>query len=216
VRTEELIVQLAAQPARTGRLAAPWRRSALWLAISAAYAALVILVRPDGFSAAGFSETRFIIEQIATAATAVAAAIAAFCSVVPGYDRRWMLLPILPLAVWLAALGEGCINDWLEWGRTGVQLHNDWACLPVAVTLGTVPAILILFMLRRGAPLVPHTSLMLGAIAVGAMTNFAMRLFHYGDATIMVLFWHVGVAAIFAFVAALLGGQVLKWPRLPK
>jgi hypothetical protein len=216
VKTDELIIQLASKPGRTRRLAPPWQRSVLWLAISAVYAAFVIYLRPDGFSGSGISDPRFVIEQIATLTTAVTAAIAAFCSIVPGYDRRWLLLPIAPLLVWLAALGEGCVHDWLDWGSLGLQVHNDWACLPVAVTLGTVPALAILLMLRRGAPLVPHTSLALGAIAVGAATNFSMRLFHYGDATIMVLVWHFGVAAVFALVASLLGGQVLKWPQAPK
>jgi hypothetical protein len=32
----------------------------------------------------------------------------------------------------------------------------------------------------------------------------------------MVLFWHFGVAAAFAVIAGLLGGQVLKWPDKPK
>jgi len=216
VKTDELILQLASAPGRTGRLAPPWRRSAIWLAISAVYAAVIIFLRPDGFSTEGFSDPRYVIEQIATAATAVAAAIAAFCSVVPGYDRRWLLLPIVPLVVWFAALGEGCVHDWMEWGRTGLQVRNDWPCLPVGVTLGLVPAFAIIVMLRRGAPLVPHTSLALAAVAVGATTNFAMRLFHYGDATIMVLVWHVGMAAVFALVASVLGGQILKWPRAPK
>jgi hypothetical protein len=216
VRTEELIDQLAARPVRTRRLAAPWRRSAVWLAISIGYAAVVIFVRPDGFSAAGLADSRFVIEQAATLLTAVTAAIAAFCSTVPGYDRKWLLLPVLPLAAWLAALGEGCVNDWIEWGATGLQVRNDWACLPVAALLGVVPAAVFLMMLRRGLPLVPHVSLALGAIAVGAVTNFALRLFHYGDATIMVLFWHFGVAAAFAVIAGLLGGQVLKWPDKPK
>lgn len=216
MRTDDLILQLTADPAPTRRLAAPWRRSALWLLVSAVYAALVIFIRPDGFTAAGMADWRFIIEQIATLATAVAAAIAAFCSVVPGYDRRWLLLPIAPLVIWLGALGEGCVNDWLSWGHTGLQVHSDWACLPVATTIGIVPAIVILFMLRRGAPLVPHVSLLLGAIAVGAVTNFAMRLFHYGDATIMVLVWHIGTATLLALIASLLGGQILKWPRAPK
>lgn len=216
MRTDELILHLAAKPARMGRLAPPWRRSVLWLAGSAVYVALVIFLRPDGFSGGGFSDPRFVIEQIATLATAVTATLAAFCSIVPGYDRRWLLLPIAPLLIWLAALGEGCVHDWLDWGRTGLQVHDDWACLPVAATLGVVPALVILLMLRRGAPLVPHASLALGAIAVGAVTNFAMRLFHYGDATIMVLVWHFGVATVFALVASLLGGQILKWPRAPK
>lgn len=216
MRTDELILELASKPARTRRLAPPWRRAALWLMVSAFYMAIVIILRPVGFSGAGFSDPRFVIEQIATLTTAVTAAIAAFCSIVPGYDRRWLLLPIAPLLIWLAALGESCVHDWLDWGSTGLQVHNDWACLPVAAILGAVPALAILLMLRRGAPLVPHASLALGAIAVGAVTNFALRLFHYGDATIMVLVWHVGVATVFALVAGLIGGQVLKWPRAQK
>ena len=103
MKTEELIVQLAARPVRTRRLAAPWWRSGIWLVISIVYAAVVIFIRPDGFSAAGLSDPRFVIEQSATLLTAVTAAIAAFSSTVPGYDRKWLLLPILPLAVWLAA-----------------------------------------------------------------------------------------------------------------
>ncbi len=216
MRTEELIDQLAARPVRTRRLAAPWRRTAAWLAISIGYAALVIFLRPDGFSAAGLSDWRFVIEQTATLLTAVTAAIAAFASTVPGYDRKWLLLPVLPLAAWFAALGDGCVNDWMEWGATGLQVRNDWACLPVAALLGIVPAVAILVMLRRGLALVPHVSLALGAIAVGAVTNFALRLFHYGDATIMVLFWHFGMAVAFAVIAGLLGGQVLKWPSALK
>jgi hypothetical protein len=216
VRTEELISQLAARPVRIRRLAAPWWRTAIWLAISIVYGAVIIFIRPDGFSAAGLSDSRFVIEQAATLLTAVTAAIAAFCSTVPGYDRKWLLLPILPLAVWFAALGEGCVNDWFEWGKTGLQVRADWACLPVGALLGIVPAIAILTMLRRGLPLVPHLSLLLGAIAVGAVTNFMLRLFHYGDATIMVLIWHFGVAAVFALIASLFGRQVLKWSSVPK
>ena len=215
MRTDELIQELTARPARVRRLAAPWRRSALWFAISAVYAAIVIYLRPDGFGAGGLSDPRFVVEEIATFATAVTAALAAFCSVVPGYDRRWLLLPVVPLAIWLGALGESCVRDWLEWGALGLQVRSDWACLPPAILLGIIPAAVIVIMLRRGAPLIPHRSLALAAIAVGAITNFAMRLFHYGDATIMILVWHIGAAAVFALIASLFAGQILKWPRRP-
>ena len=66
-----------------------------------------------------------------------------------------------------------------------------------------------------GPPARSHISLLLGAIAVGAVTNFMLRLFHYGDATIMVIVWHVGIAAAFALIASLFGRQVLKWPSTP-
>jgi hypothetical protein len=45
------------------------------------------------------ADPRFVIEQAATFATALTAAFAAFCSVVPGIDRSVLLLPLAPLAL---------------------------------------------------------------------------------------------------------------------
>jgi ABC-type uncharacterized transport system permease subunit len=47
------------------------------------------------------------------------AAFAAFCSVVPGFDRRMLLLPLGPLALWIASVGHGCVQDWLQFGAGG-------------------------------------------------------------------------------------------------
>ena len=67
-------------------------------------------------------------------------------------------------------------------------------------------------MLRKGAPLYPRLTLMLAALAVAAIGNFGMQLFHFRDASIVVLFWHLGAVAVLAALAGGLGGRVLRWP----
>lgn len=210
VKTEELIQQLAGQPGPVHRLAAPWQRTLLWLALSAAYAALFVFFSRTELSWP-MTDKRYVLELIATGATAITAAIAAFCSVIPGYHRKWLWLPVVPLAVWLAALGEGCVHDWLQAGRGALTLRDDWDCVESAAVIGIIPAFLIVFMLRRGAPLVPHASLALAAVAVAALSNFVMRLHHYGDASIIILVWHLGSVLLVALIASAFGSRLLKW-----
>jgi hypothetical protein len=77
--------------------------------------------------------------------------------------------------------------------------------------IGIVPAVAMVVMLRRGAPMLPRTTLVLGTLAVGALGNFGMRLFHLGDASIMVLVWHVGAVFVLAAIAALVGRRIVSW-----
>jgi hypothetical protein len=165
----------------------------------------------DNNPLATIADRRFLIEEAALLVTALTASLAAFASIVPGYDRRILLIPLLPLAVWLASLGEGCWRNWVALGANGLTLRPDWDCLPPAILIGLVPSIAMVVMLRRGAPLVPRVSIALGALAVAALANLGLRLFHVGDASVMVLFWHLGGAAVLAGLAALAGRRVLYW-----
>jgi hypothetical protein len=211
--TSTLIQELANSAAPVRRLPAPWARMLIWLALSAPVLAAVIwLMMPsDIHPAVAIADRRFLIEEAALLATALTAAFAAFGSVVPGYDRRILLVPLLPLAVWLASLGEGCWRNWVALGANGLTLRADWDCLLPAILIGIVPATAMMVMLRRGAPLLPRASIALGALAVAALANLGLRLFHVGDASVMVLFWHLGGAAVLAGLAALAGRRVLYW-----
>ena len=212
METSALIQQLAGQSAPVRRLWRPWQRSAIWLAISLPYVAAIVFSKPMDFDLRlMFSDTRFMIEEIAALTTAVAAVVAAFWSIVPGHHRKLLLLPLAPLAVWLGALGEGCVHDWLRLGNAGLQLRIDWDCLPAASVIGIVPMIAIIVMLRRGAPLIPRITLALAAVAVAGLGNFALRLYHLGDVSIMVLVWHFGSVVLLAFIAGLIARHVLNW-----
>jgi hypothetical protein len=221
LETEQLIYRLADRAAPVRRLPAPWRRAAVWFAISLPYVAIVVFTHSmPGSMPISFlhmlHDRQFIMEQIATLLTASTAVMAAFCSVVPGYDRRILLLPLLPLAIWLLSLGEGCINDWIHLGARGLELRSDWNCLPPAALIGIVPALAIVIMLRRGAPLYPRITLALAALAVAALGNFGLRLYHVGDASIIVLVWHFGSVIVLALIAGWIGRLVLNWKTIAR
>lgn len=210
--TDALIAQLATTVGPVHRLPAPWVRMLLWLALSVPFVAGVVWLMPSEIDlATAIADRRFLIEQAITLVAALAAALAAFCSVVPGYDRRVLLLPLGPLAAWLASIGQGCWRDWIAFGVDGLRLRSDWACLPPAILIGIVPAIVMVMMLRRGAPLVPRMTIALGTLAVAALANLGLQLFHVGDASIMILFWHFGGAAVLAALAGSVGRRVLHW-----
>jgi hypothetical protein len=215
METDELISVLARTSAPVQPLPNPWLRAAVWLALSLVYATLVTVmmgVRPDLLAMIG--DFRFDIEQGAALATGVAAATAAFAVTIPGYDRRVLFAPAPPLAIWLGSLGQGCLSAWMTQGAAGLQLRSDWLCLPAIVVAGAVPAIAIVLMLRRGAPLLPHTTIALAGLAAAGIGNFALRFFHAEDASIMVLVWQFGTVAILTAVSGSLGRYVLKWRTL--
>src|SRR5262249_23200348 len=157
VDTEKLIERMAAIVEPVRPLARPWIRTAAWLLVAIPYVALVVSVlspRADLISKA--SEWRYMIEQFAALATGITAATAAFATIIPGYDRKFLFVPALPLAIWLATLGDGCVEDWIHFGPDGLSLQTDLLCFPAVVLGGAVPAIAMAIMLRRGAPLTPH------------------------------------------------------------
>jgi hypothetical protein len=212
METEELIKRLAADTSTVRRLQPPWLRAVFWLAIALPYVAVVVrgkLMMVDPLQT--LADPRFIIEQAATFATALTAAVAAFCSIVPGFDRRILLLPLAPLALWIASVGHGCVQDWLRFGADGLAIRPDWDCLPSATIIGIIPAVAMVVMLRRGAPLYPRLTLALGALAVAAIGNFGMQFFHFRDAGIMMLFWHLGNVAVLSALAGWVGQYVLGW-----
>ena len=156
-------------------------------------------------------DPRMAVEEAATLATAIFAALAAFQSTVPGASRRWFWVPVATLAVWLAAVGTGCVDDYIHLGMDGLTVRFDGDCMLPTVLIGIAPAVLIVAMLRRGAPLMPRLTLMLAGLAVAALANFGLVLFHVGDVSIMVLVWHFGFVVALSAVAGWLGPVMLGW-----
>jgi len=174
--------------------------------------ALVVLVmapRPD--LAQKISDLGFVVEQLAALATGIAAAVAAFALVAPGYDRRIAWLPLAPLAVWLGSLGEGCAQILSVEGLR--NFGSDWYCLPAIMLVGTVPAITMAVMLRRGAPLAPIVTTALGGLAAAGLGNFGLRLFHPQDSSLMVLMWQMGSVLLLTLICGLGGRSLLRWQR---
>lgn len=212
METSDLIQALARDVTPVKRLPHPLVRGALWLSISAPYIAVIVLAYDlAGYETSVSFDGRFLVEELATVATAVTAAVAAFCCIVPGRDRRIALVPLLPLALWLASIGAQCASQWLKFGVADVSLNVGWECLPPSILIGVVPAIAMVFMLRRGAPLYPRSTILLGALAVAALGNLGLRLFHAGDVTVMMLVWHLGAVALLCGLASFFGPRMLRW-----
>jgi hypothetical protein len=187
----------------------------MWFAVSLAYIALFVVLMPVRHD--DLSNPRnylFVIEQAGALVTGLAAAIAAFVSVVPGYDRNWTLLPVIPFAVWLASLGPGCVREWNEFGIAQLPLsHNPW-CVPFVVLFGSLPAAMITIMLRRGAPLTPRLTAALGGLAAAGLANVGVRMVHPEDVSIMLLVWHVGAVMLLSAIAGAAGQYFFNWPSL--
>jgi hypothetical protein len=216
MRTEDLIETLAREGRPVTPLAPPLRRALAWLAVALGFAAAMVWAigpRPDLVERA--TDARFLFEQGAALATAVAAAVAALALTLPDASRFWRLVPVIPAAAWLGTLGLGCFRDWARMGPDGLRLTPDPECFVYIALIGSLPLLVLVLMLRRGAPLRPSWTLGLAALAAAAIGNFGLRLFHMQDAALMVLVWQVGAVALIAGIAALAGRSVLRWPGLP-
>jgi hypothetical protein len=211
VETNAVMQRLLMDAVPVRRLWDPRRRTAAWLAASLPIVGVVLAVHLAGTDVLARIDLRIIVEETAILLTALAAAFAALSSVVPGRDRRLLLLPVAPLTVWLASLGESCVHDWLRLGAAGVTLRPDWDCAAAALLLSIVPATAMIVLLRRGAPLMPRVTLVLGALAVAALVNLGLRIFHAGDISIMVLLWHFAGAALASLLVGRFGRHVLNW-----
>ncbi|MBI3435879.1 MAG: DUF1109 domain-containing protein [Proteobacteria bacterium] len=215
VDTNAVIQRLVDDCLPVRRLPPTWALALAWIAIALASVAIVVyFASPRGDLADKAGELRFLIEQGAALATSVTAAIAAFMMVVPGHSRAVAALPVPPLAVWLASLGQGCTSNWLVHGAEGFSIEPDWICFPAIVVVGAVPALAMVLMLRRGAPLTPHLTMALGGLAAAAIGNFGLRLFHPQDASLMVLVWQFGTVAALSVLAGSIGRQVFSWQQI--
>lgn len=212
MRTDELILQLASETRPVRRLRPPMTRMAIWLALSLPWVLAIVFVmglRPD--LTARLSDGRWLIEQGAALATALMAAMAAFCAGVPGRPKWEHLLPLLPLAVWLGTLSQDCFQGWISYGSAGLVLHPDWQCVPGIIMVGMGPAVAMTAMILRGSPIAPMTTTALGALAAGGLAEVGLRLFHQVDASLMVLVWQAGTVVGLTLVAGLFGRRVLRW-----
>jgi hypothetical protein len=210
--TDAFIARIAddAEPVR--RLPPPWLRTAFWLALGLPPLALVVAGHGlDVGLDTILGDQRLIVEQIAVLATAISAAVAAFASTVPGANRRWLWVPVVPLAAWLLTVGKGCLDDFVTLGSGWLDLSLDTGCLLPMILISIVPAIAMVVMLKRGAPLSPRLTLALGALATAAIVNFGLRLFHVGDISLMILVWHFGLIAVVSALAGIVGPRVLAW-----
>jgi hypothetical protein len=213
MKTEDLIVGLAREARPVRRLFHPWLRATIWVAATTIYlAGIVLFMAPPGRLDWALVDPRFSFEQLAAGFVGLTAGAAAFVTVVPGYRRHVFMVPIAASILWIAIVAIGAVQDVLRYGPDGIFLQSDWSCVVAIVMTGAVPAVALVHMLRRGAPLTPRTTLVLATLSTAALANISACLVRPHDTSMIVLLWHGTTVLALCGVAAMLGRSVLKWP----
>ena len=206
ITTPELIALLAANARPVRRLRPPLVRAGLWLLLAAAVFVLLALshgVRQDLAQRA--EQPVFVIGIVASLVTGILAAIASFLISLPDRSRAWILLPVPALVVWVSTVSYGCLTNWVSIGPNGMRVGEAARCF-ATLMLTSLPLSLALYlMLRHAALLRPTAVTITGSLAVAAITATALSLFHDLDATVMVLMWNLGIAAMIVAVGGVLG-----------
>src|SRR5262245_42877076 len=96
MKTEDLIQHLGNDLVPIRPLAPPWKRAVVWLACAGLYLGASALLTRMGGGSLRVADWLYVVQQLALLATAAAAALAAFSSVVPGGHRRMLGAPWLP------------------------------------------------------------------------------------------------------------------------
>jgi hypothetical protein len=214
MESTHLIALLSTELAPVKRLRPPAVRALTWLGTVAVFLAVVVWVngmRPDfGLQ---MQKARFVAELAAILLTGVAAALAAFKAAVPGTPRWVFLTPVPPLLLWLALLGQGCLDDIAQnkfvWG---ISLH----CLSQISWTALVSGVPMLLMLRRAAPLERAPLAVLAGLASAALAAFAMSLYHGYDTSIIVLISHGLIISALVMGFGVVGPALLKRRFVPQ
>ena len=209
--TPDLIQALAARIRPVKPLASPGRRLCGWLLLAVAVAGL--LAMGQGVRADLADELRkpwFVLALGAALATGVLAAAGCLVASLPDHSRRWLWLPALPAAVWVSTLSYGCLASWVSLDPASLEWREALTCLSTLL-LTSVPLSLALFvLLRHAARLRPAPVTMTAGLAVSAITSATMSVVHQIDASVMVLAWNLGFAAILVAFDAAAGRWVLS------
>jgi hypothetical protein len=212
IATPDLIESLAANMKPVRRLRPPVTRAACWLLLAALVVALLAVsqgIRPD--LAQRLHDPAFAAGMAGAALTGVLAAIAAFFVSLPDRSRLWLILPVPAVTIWLSNIGYQCLTEWISMAPNGVSLGETTRCLATLVLTSLPLSLAMLVMLRYAAPLRPTAVTFMGSLSVAAITATALSLFHTADATLMIIMFNVGTAAMFVGLGSLFGRRMFEW-----
>lgn len=204
--TEDLITALTADVRPVRRLRPPMLRCAGWLALAGFIVAMLGIshgVRPDLMLR--FQDPLFTLRVLGALATGVLATVATFQISLPDRSGKWALLPVPAVAAWLSTIGYGCLTDWVSLDADDIRLGGTVSCFATLVLTSTPLSLALHLMMRPLAPLRPTPVILCGALAIAAITATALSLFHSLDATVLILIWNLGVAALFLGLGNLFG-----------
>ena len=181
--TTRLIEALVAKAQPVRRLRPPARRAALWLVSVGGLIALAIWLFSDlTLSMQRFQDARLDWEMAGMLLTGILAVGAAFYLSLPDRSAAWALLPLPPLALWLASMGYNCYRHWFT---DGWALGASWDCLKFIIGVSVPLCVSLLYLLRRATPLAPMRVAALAGLGVASIAAFALQFFHPFEVTFL-------------------------------
>jgi hypothetical protein len=201
---DRLIERLAADAGPVRRLRPPLVRALQWLLAVAAIAAVAVIAfaNIDLFMERA-RDPKLAFELTGTVLTGILAVVAAFQLSLPDRSPAWALLPVPPLALWLASSGYNCYRHWITFGPDGWGLGESADCFRFIVLTSIPLGASLLWLLRRACPLNPTRVAVMGGLGVAALSAFVLQFFHPFDVTFMDLGVHLVAIAIVVSSAAL-------------
>lgn len=212
ITTPDLIDALATNVPPVRTLRRPSMRASAWVTFAVLILGLLGVsegVRPDIVSS--LHDPMFDLRVTGALMTGVLAAVAAFLVGLPDRSRLWLLLPLPALILWLSTIGYQCMTGWISVGPDGMRFGEAAQCFATLVLTSAPLSLAMLIMVRYAAPLRPVTVSLVGSLAVAGFAAVALSLFHAIDATLMILMWNLGTAAILAALAGAFGRRMFAW-----
>ncbi len=208
--TDAVIARLVADLRPVRRLASPWVRAGMFLAVVAAGAVILAMTADLGRVIARLGTFADMWLAVAgSIATAVLASVAAMMVSLPDRSARWALLPLPAAAVWLGASGMGCMRS----AAVPATVDAGWLvsideCMPFILRTSVLLAIPLAIMLWRARPLRPGLTATVGGLALSASSASLLWLHHPFDATAADLIVHT-LSVILVVVACRLAAPLL-------
>lgn len=213
MQTEDFISLLAQNVPPVRRAASPSVLLLSWLLITApVLTGVVWMMGPLPHLATLIMQPRYIRAESLAAVTALISAYAAFCAGRPEQPPWKLWLPAPAFGLWLAELGRQCFVLSIQTKGTALVLHTDFMCISAIGIAGLVPAMAMVWFLRRSATFrLGHASLC-GAMAAAAAAEMALPLLHAAETMMMVLVWQMGSVVLFTLFVAACGRVILTKP----
>jgi len=206
--TERLIAELATGLKPVRRIASPWVRAGLFLAVVGIAGALLSMhANLPAIGARLTAAPDMWLAVVGSVATTALAAIAACMVSVPGRSWRWAWLPAPGVALWLGASGLGCLRTTaLGLWRPAIMADAMHECMPFILRGSVLLAVPMALLLWWARPLRPALVASLGGLAVAGGAASLLWLFHPYDASAEDLLVHTVAVLMVIGACRLLAG----------
>jgi hypothetical protein len=209
-KTSELIEALVADLAPVRRLRPPVIRTGAWLLVAATVIGVLTLVfGPRADFALRLQQPAFLLGAGASILTGALAALAAFLASLPDRSRLWLALPVPAAFVWISTIGYGCLSPWIALQPDSLEFGEAIECFGTLLASSLPLSVAMFWMLRHIAALRSTGVTLVAGLAVAALTATALSLVHEFDASVMILTWNLGAAALVIVADAVIGRGVL-------